>query len=60
MIFCGPQISKIKISSFGSFEVIDKNERVGRNPKTKVKAKISARSIVRFKPSNIIKDKLNS
>ena len=54
------KFKKIKISSFGSFEVIDKNERVGRNPKTKVKAKISARSIVRFKPSNIIKDKLNS
>ena len=33
--------NKIKISSFGTFEVINKRERIGRNPKTKVDAKIS-------------------
>ena len=32
--------NKIKISSFGTFEVINKKERVGRNPKTKVETKI--------------------
>ena len=51
--------NKIKISSFGTFEVIKKKERVGRNPRTKVEAKISARKIVKFKPSTIIKNKLN-
>ncbi len=54
------KFKKIKISSFGTFEVIGKSERIGRNPKTKVKAKISARNVVKFKPSNIIKDKINN
>ena len=49
--------NKIKISSFGTFQVINKRERIGRNPKTKVDAKISARKIVKFKPSNFIKKK---
>ena len=52
--------NKIKISSFGTFEVINKKERIGRNPKTKIEAKISARKIVKFKPSILIKEKLNS
>tara|TARA_Y100000590_G_scaffold405892_1_gene494596 strand:- start:2087 stop:2377 length:291 start_codon:yes stop_codon:yes gene_type:complete len=52
--------NKIKISSFGTFQVINKRERIGRNPKTKVDAKISARKIVKFKPSNFIKKKINS
>ena len=34
---------EVKISSFGTFKVIDKRERIGRNPKTKVVAKICAR-----------------
>jgi integration host factor subunit alpha len=54
------KFKKIKISSFGTFEVIGKNERIGRNPKTKVEAKISARNVVKFKPSNIIKNKINN
>ncbi len=54
------KFKRIKISSFGTFEVIAKNERIGRNPKTKVEAKILARNVVKFKPSNIIKDKINS
>ena len=51
--------NKIKISSFGTFLVVDKKERIGRNPKTKVEAKIIARKIVKFKPSNAVKGKLN-
>ena len=50
---------KIKISSFGTFLVVDKKERIGRNPKTKVEAKIMARKIVKFKLSNKFKVKLN-
>ena len=51
--------SKIKISSFGTFEVVNKKERIGRNPKTKVEAKIAARKIVKFRSSIITKNKLN-
>ena len=53
------KFNKIKISSFGTFEIINKKERIGRNPKTKVEAKIVARKVVKFKPSNTIKEKLN-
>ena len=52
--------NKIKISSFGSFEVVKKKERIGRNPKTKEQAMISARKIVRFKPSLLLKDMINN
>ena len=51
---------KVKISSFGTFEVINKKERLGRNPKTRISAKISARKVVRFKPSMIFKKKINN
>ena len=51
---------KVKISSFGTFKVIDKKERIGRNPKTKVEAKICARKIVKFKPSLKTKEKINN
>ncbi len=50
---------KIKISSFGTFIVVNKKERIGRNPKTKVEAKISSRKVVKFKPSFIFKEKIN-
>ena len=48
------KFNKIKISSFGTFEVLNKKERIGRNPKTKVEAKISSRKVVKFKPSLIL------
>ena len=51
--------NKIKISSFGTFLVVDKKERIGRNPKTKVEAKIVARKVVKFKSSYTIKEKIN-
>ena len=51
--------NKTKISSFGTFTVVNKKERLGRNPKTKIEAKISSRKVVKFKPSIIIKEKLN-
>ena len=51
--------NRVKISSFGTFKVINKKERIGRNPKTKIEAKISPRKVVKFKPSMIIKEKLN-
>ena len=50
---------KIKISSFGTFSVLDKKERIGRNPKTKVEARIFSRKVVKFKPSLLLKKKIN-
>ena len=54
------KFNKIKISSFGTFEVVNKKERIGRNPKTKVEAKITARKVVKFKYSMSVKNRLNS
>ena len=51
---------KIKISTFGTFKVINKRERIGRNPKTKEKAIIAPRKVVTFKPSLFVKEKLNN
>ncbi len=51
---------KIKIHSFGTFQVIAKKERIGRNPKTKIEAKIEARKVVQFKPSHLAKSRLNA
>ena len=46
----------VKLSSFGSFVVRKKNERVGRNPKTGEEVPISPRRVMVFKPSNVLKD----
>ena len=54
------KLSKFKISSFGTFSVLNKKERIGRNPKTKVEAKIFSRKVVKFKPSLLMKKKINS
>ena len=51
--------NKTKISSFGTFSVLKKKERIGRNPKTKVEAKILSRKVVKFKPSLLLKQKIN-
>ena len=52
--------NKIKISSFGTFKVINKKKRIGRNPKTKVEIEILPRKVIKFKPSLLVKKKLNS
>jgi integration host factor subunit alpha len=50
---------KVKISGFGNFVVRNKNERVGRNPQTGEQIKISARSVLTFRPSQVLKAMLN-
>ena len=50
----------VKLSSFGSFIVRSKSERVGRNPKTGEEVPISPRRVMVFKASNVLKDKINS
>ena len=49
----------VKLSSFGSFMVRDKGERVGRNPKTGVEVPIDPRRVMVFKPSNVLKARIN-
>ncbi len=50
---------KVKISGFGNFEVRKKKPRVGRNPQTKQEMTISARSVLSFKPSQVLRAMLN-
>jgi len=50
---------QLKMSGFGIFEVAHKKERIGRNPKNKVEAKIEARNVVKFRPSNKLRGKVN-
>ena len=49
----------VKLSSFGSFIVRSKGERIGRNPKTGVEVPIEPRRVMIFKPSNILKARIN-
>ncbi len=49
----------VKLSSFGSFVVRSKGERIGRNPKTGVEVPITPRRVMVFKPSNILKSRIN-
>ena len=48
-----------KITGFGTFKVLSKKERIGINPKTKIKYPINERKVVTFSPSKIVKKKLN-
>jgi len=49
----------VKISSFGSFSIKEKGERVGRNPKTGVEVPISPRKVLVFRASHVLKDRIN-
>jgi integration host factor subunit alpha len=49
----------VKISSFGSFAVRQKGERVGRNPKTGQEVPISPRRVLVFRASHALKDQIN-
>ena len=51
---------KIKISGFGNFVVRDKKERTGRNPQTGNAIKISARRVLTFKPSQVLRADVNT
>ena len=50
---------KVKISGFGNFVVREKKSRVGRNPQTGEQITISARRVLTFKPSQVLKAMLN-
>ena len=50
---------EVKLSSFGTFSVQSKRERVGRNPKTGVEATITPRRVLSFRPSHILKNRVD-
>ncbi len=49
----------VKVSSFGTFLLSDKTERIGRNPKTGEEAMIAPRRVVLFRASRTLKDRVN-
>lgn len=49
----------VKISSFGTFSVREKGARMGRNPKTGEEVPIEPRRVLVFRPSHILKDRIN-
>ncbi len=49
----------VKVSSFGSFYIREKGERVGRNPKTGEEVPILPRRVLVFRPSHVLKERIN-
>ena len=49
----------LSLKNIGTFKLLNKKERIGRNPKTMQEFKISARKVVTFKPSSLLIKKLN-
>jgi integration host factor subunit alpha len=60
MVYALERGEPIKLSSFGSFGLRQKSERVGRNPKTGEIVPITPRRVIVFKASNIMKDRINA
>lgn len=56
-LICGEQV---KLAGFGTFSLRDKKERIGRNPKTGVEVPITSRRVLVFKPSQILKERVDS
>ncbi|WP_334175514.1 integration host factor subunit alpha [Pseudoxanthobacter sp.] len=57
---CLAKGESVKLSSFGSFVVRDKGQRMGRNPKTGEEVPIEPRRVMVFKPSNVLKQRINA
>ena len=56
---CLEKGEEVKLSSFCTFSVQSKSERVGRNPKTGIEAVITPRRVLSFRPSHILKDRVD-
>lgn len=54
------QGTKIKISGFGNFVVREKRSRIGRNPQTGQSIEISARRVLTFRPSQVLRAEVNA
>ena len=51
---------QVKLSGFGNFDLRDKRQRPGRNPKTGEEIPIQARSVVTFRPGQKLKSRVES
>ncbi|MEM1409702.1 MAG: integration host factor subunit alpha [Pseudomonadota bacterium] len=49
----------VKLSSFGTFQIRAKSERMGRNPKTGEEVPITPRRVLTFRASHVLKDRVN-
>ena len=49
----------VKVSAFGTFMVRQKGQRVGRNPKTGIEVPILPRKVLSFRPSQVLKARIN-
>ena len=60
-VICGSLVQgeTVKVSSFGSFSVRQKGGRIGRNPKTGEQVPIAPRRVLVFRPSHVLKEKVN-
>src|ERR1700722_12048493 len=54
------QGDSVKLSSFGTFNLRKKKQRMGRNPKTGIEVPITSRTVLSFNASNLLKSKVNS
>ncbi len=54
------QGDSVKLSSFGTFALRRKKQRMGRNPKTGVEVPITSRTVLSFNASNLLKAKVNA
>ena len=50
---------QVKLSSFGTFQIREKNERIGRNPKTGEQVAITPRRVLTFRASHVLKDRVD-
>jgi integration host factor subunit alpha len=54
------QGDSVKLSSFGTFNLRKKKQRMGRNPKTGIEVPITSRTVLSFNASNLLKSKVNT
>lgn len=59
MIVALEKENSLKLSSFGTFSVRTKKQRIGRNPKTGIEVPITPRAVISFNASNILKAEVN-
>jgi len=57
---CFEKGEQVKISSFGTFSVSQKTERIGRNPKSGEEAVITPRRVLSFRPSTQMRERVNT
>ncbi len=60
LVACLALGEQVKLSGFGNFDLRDKNERPGRNPRTGEEIPISARRVVTFSPGNKLKARVEA